>query len=349
MTDVAAGTTLSLPGIDAERVSPWLESVAGLRGPFRFDLVAGGRSNLTYAVTDADGRRVVLRRPPTGLVLESAHDVAREHRIISALGPTAVPVPPVLGLCTDLAVTGAPFYVMEFVDGVILRDERAVEAHVPVEDRHRLAESLIDAMADLHAVDPDAVGLGDLSRRDGFAERQLRRWHKQWTASRSRDIPAIAEGHRRLSARVPPQRRLGIVHGDFRLDNTVFRPDGSVSAVLDWELCTLGDPLADLGLLLTYWIAPDDDRAPALTGTPTRVEGFPDRRFLVDRYAARTGADVTPVGFWMALGYWKLACIAEGIHARYAAGVMGDDGLDPDVIARAAPLLAEEALRVLDA
>lgn len=164
MSDVTASTAVSLPGIERDRVSPWLREHAGLRGTLAYDLVAGGRSNLTYRVTDAEGRRVVLRRPPTGLVLESAHDVAREHRIISALLPTAVPVPPVLGLCEDPAVTGAPFYVMEFVDGAILRDERAVEAAFAVGDRHRLAETLVDAMADLHAVDPDAVGLGGLSR-----------------------------------------------------------------------------------------------------------------------------------------------------------------------------------------
>jgi len=346
VSDVAA---TGAAGLDVVGVSLWLEAnVPELEGPFSFELIAGGRSNLTYGIRTATGDRLVLRRPPTGHVLESAHDVAREHRIITALRDSAVPVPRTVGLCEDRGVTGAPFYVMEFVDGVVLRDEAAVDAALPRDRRPAAAESLIDAMVGLHAVRPADVGLEGLSKHEGFADRQLRRWHKQWTSSRFRDLPAIEEGHRRLSGRVPPQTRTGLVHGDLRLDNAVFGDRADVRSVLDWELCTLGDPLADLGLLLVSWLAPTDDPLLSLAGAPTRAGGFPDRSALVERYALRSGADVSAVDFWVALSAWKLACIAEGIHARYAAGVMGDDHVDLESLALQAPLLADTALAVLD-
>ncbi|MEA2208644.1 MAG: hypothetical protein QOF54_1121 [Solirubrobacteraceae bacterium] len=337
------------PGIELARVSSWLErNVAEARGPFALRLVAGGRSNLTYEVRDARGRRMVLRRPPLGHVLNSAHDMAREYRIMSALARTPVPVPRMLAFCAEREVTGAEFYVMGYEAGPILREQDDVERHFSVAQRRHAADALIDALCLLHAVDPDAVGLGELSRRDGYIERQLRRWQRQWQASRSREIPALEEVHRRLQARVPAQRRLAIVHGDYRIDNMVFDADADVQAVLDWELCTLGDPLADLGLLFVYWVQPGEDTNFMLSGTPTLAEGFPPREHLLARYAKASGADVSQISYYVAFGYWKLACIAEGIYARYKAGAMGDDGTSIERLAGQVPALADAALAAVE-
>jgi aminoglycoside phosphotransferase (APT) family kinase protein len=338
--------TGTIGGVARETVDPWLaRHVPGARGPFRYTLIAGGRSNLTYEVVAADGRRMVLRRPPLGNVLQSAHDVGREHRIISALRPTPVPVATPLALCEDPDVTGAPFYVMDFVDGAILRSEEEAERAFDEAQRAAIGRSLVDVLVDLHAVDPDEVGLGTLGRREGYAERQLRRWHAQFESSKDRELPSLDEAYRRLSTHVPPQRRTSVVHGDYRIDNCILAPDGAVRAVLDWELCTLGDPLADLGLLLVYWVEPDEDPSRVLTGSATAAPGFPDRASVVQRYAERSGADVSALDFYVALGYWKLACIFEGIRARYGAGVMGDDGFSVEASGAQVARLADAALR----
>jgi aminoglycoside phosphotransferase (APT) family kinase protein len=310
-------------GIDAGGVTAWFEAhVPGVAPPLRFELIAGGRSNFTYSVSDTGGQRFVLRRPPLGPLLPSAHDMAREHRIITALAGSPVPVPPVVGLCADEAVTGAPFYVMRFVDGIILRDPAVVEP-VPESVRWAASEALVDVLAELHAVDPDDVRLGDLGRRDAYVERTLRRWRSQWEKSKTREIPLIEEVADRLGTDIPAAGPARIVHGDYRLDNTIVGPeDGRVRAVLDWELCTLGDPLADLGQLLMYWAEPDDEFS-ALFWAPTRAQGFPARKDVAARYAARSGRDLSELDFYVALAYWKGACILEGVYARYASGVYG--------------------------
>jgi aminoglycoside phosphotransferase (APT) family kinase protein len=338
-------------GLDSQRVPQWISAhVGAVAAPFEFELIAGGRSNLTFAVTDAEGRRFVLRRPPLGHVLETAHDMGREFRILSALRGTGVPVPEPLAFCADPDVNGAPFYLMEFADGAILRDADEAERGFAEPDRGRLADALVRTLGDLHAIDPDAVGLGTLGRPDGYVERQLRRWQRQWELARSREIPAIDEVHRRLSERIPEPQRRSIVHGDYRIDNMVFRPDGTVRAVLDWELCTLGDPLADVGLLAVYWARPGDDAVSLLLAqAPSRAPGFPERAELLDAYARHTGADLSEIDFYIALGYWKLACIAEGVYARYRAGVMGDDGMDPARLGEQVFQLAEAALATLTA
>jgi aminoglycoside phosphotransferase (APT) family kinase protein len=336
-------------GIDARRVSAWIEeNVEGFAGPFTFRLIVGGRSNLTFEVRDAAGRKMVLRRPPLGELLPSAHDMSREHRIMSALAPTNVPVPKMLGVCRDPEVNGGPFYVMRFAEGAILRDEAEVEASFAPDQRTAVADSLIDSLCDLHLVDPDTVGLGDLSKREDYIGRQLRRWNRQYEASNPRDIPAVAEAHRLLAERVPEQQRLAIVHGDYRIDNTVFAADNSVEAVLDWELCTLGDPLADLGLLLVYWVEPGEDSSFMLSGTPTLAAGFPDRQHLLARYGERSGADLSQIDYYVAFGSWKLACIAEGILTRYSAGVMGDDDISIERLSAQTPLLAGMAMERLE-
>lgn len=314
----------TINGVDVDRVTTWFEAnIAGARGPLEFDLIAGGHSNLTFGVTDRAGNRFVLRRPPLGHVLATAHDMGREHKIISALGPTPVPVASALGLCTDASVNGAPFYVMDFVYGQVLRDPD-IAGHLTPQARRRASLSLADTLAKIHAVDPDEVGLGDLGKRDGYIDRQLRRWYGQWAQSKTRELPAIDDVHAALSVRVPEQGPAAIVHGDYRLDNCMTDPDGDVIAVLDWELCTLGDPLADLGLLMVYWAEPGDDAAMALTA-PTALEGFLTRRELLDRYAEVSGRDLGHIDFYTAFGYWKLACIIEGVYARYIGGALGSD------------------------
>jgi aminoglycoside phosphotransferase (APT) family kinase protein len=321
-----------LDGLDLDRVGRWIEAhVEGTRGPFDATLIGGGRSNLTFAVTGADGRRLVVRRPPLGHVLATAHDVGREFRIIAALGPTPVPVPAALAVCSDESVNGAPFYVMEFVDGVVLdRPEKADLLDPPT--RGRASENLVDTLADLHAVDIDAVGLGDLAKRDGYIERQLRRWQRQWADSKTRELPAIDEVAQRLSARIPPQHEVTIAHGDYRFGNCLTDPvSGRINAVLDWELCTLGDPLADVGYFGVYWADPGmGSRRP---NDPSGAEGFPTYAELLARYTRRTGRDLTGIDYYVAFQSWRLAVISEGVYARFLHGAMGDQGVGADELA----------------
>jgi aminoglycoside phosphotransferase (APT) family kinase protein len=309
-------------GIDRERLEPWLAEHVGARAPLSFERIAGGRSNLTYRVGDAGGGSWILRRPPMGATLGSAHDMGREHRILSALAPAGLPVPTPVALCEDEDVTGAVFYVMELVDGLVLRDEDDVTGAFDEDGRRAIGFALVDTLVDLHAVEPAAVGLGELGRHDGYAERQLKRWKRQWDASKTRELASMDEAHERLAARVPPQLGTSLVHGDYRLDNVILSRTGDVAAVVDWELCTLGDPLADLGLLMVYW-AERRDKVVPLTRSPTLAPGFPSREELSARYAERSGRDISQLDFFVALGYWKLAAILEGVYARYSAGAYG--------------------------
>ena len=318
-------------GIDQARVSVWLaDHIDGAEPPFDFELIVGGRSNLTFMVIDRDRRRFVLRRPPTGPVLATAHDMVREHEIISAVGLTDVPVPPALGLCTDEQVNGAPFYVMGFVDGVVLDGPEKAEELSPDVGR-KASEHLIDVLADLHAVDVDTVGLGDLAKRTGYVERQVRRWSTQWEKSKTRELPAIDEVAELLARRIPEQHGVSIAHGDYRFGNCLIDPvDGRIQAVLDWELCTLGDPLADVGYLGVYWTDPGQERD--RINDPTGLEGFPTYAEMVDRYARRTGRDVSDIDYYVAFGSFRLAVISEGVYARYLHGAMGDQDIDPALL-----------------
>lgn len=331
-------------GLRPETLVPWLAAhVPGLRAPLRFDLIAGGMSNLTYRVEDAAGTAYVLRRPPLGAVLSTAHDVRREHRILAALAASAVPVPPVVAVCADDAVTGAPFFVMRFVEGEILRTaDGADPAAVAV--RQRVGRELVDVLVEIHRTDVDAIGLGDLARRDGYLGRQLARWHRQYALSSHVRVPLIDALYALLAERMPAQAEATLVHGDHRLENCLVGPGGDVRAVLDWELATLGDPLADLGLFLAYWRPPAD-----LTCLPqtTRAEGFDTREEIVARYRDRTGRTVSRIGYYIAFGYWKLACILSGVHARHVAGDMGPDAVDVTNLPRQIELLAEAAADAL--
>ena len=327
-----SGTPPHAPvGIAPAAVTEWMVThVDDLTAPLRFDLVAGGHSCLTYVVTDSSDRRVVLRRPPLGHVLSTAHDVVREHRILSALSSTGVAVPRTLGVCEDLSVNEAPFFVMDHVDGVVLHDAGVVEALLPDPAARRAAGlGLVDALAELHAVDVDAVGLGDLSRRTGYLDRQLKRWSIQWESSQTRDLPEMEQLHGWLVEHRPDEQRTGIVHGDFRLGNILLRPDGTVAAILDWELCTLGDPTADVAYLLRSWTQPGEPVGPHLIA-PTSVGGFPTREELVERYQATTGARIDHLDYWMAFNAWRSAAISEGVLRRYLDGTMGSapDDLD---------------------
>ncbi|HEX9969917.1 MAG TPA: phosphotransferase family protein [Acidimicrobiales bacterium] len=340
-----------IEGIDSEAVSAWfVENIPGTVLPLTFDLIAGGRSNLTFKVTDAEGNASVLRRPPTSHVLPTAHDMGREHRIISALQSTPVPVAPVRGFCDDESVNGKPFYVMGYVEGHVLRDRVDAEKTLDEQARTAAGLSIADVLAEIHAVDVDAVGLGELGRRDGYIERQLKRWYGQFKQSNEqtgRAVPLVDEVHDFLSTHVPPQHGTAIVHGDYRLDNTILGDDGQVRAVLDWEICTLGDPLADVGLLMVYWGEAGDDITP-LGNPPTSAPGFASRADLIARYAERSGRDVSQLDLYVAFGYWKLACILEGVYARYAGGAMGGDRSGFDVFAEQVVRLAEAAKEATD-
>lgn len=342
-TGTADGTAEAPEGIDRAGVEAWFaEHAPGVRPPLSFERISGGHSNLTYSVRDSAAGRWALRRPPLGKRLGSAHDMGREHRVVSALASTPVPVAPVVGLCEDESVNGAPFYVMEFVEGPILRGLAEAEAFPDEGDRRAIGERVVDTLVEIHAVDPDAAGLGELGRKEDYVARQLHRWQGQWEKSKTRELPVIDAVHERLAARIPEQGPATIVHGDYRLDNMILTPRGEVAAVVDWELCTLGDPLADVGLLMVYW--PEAGEELVALGQPaTLAPGFPGREELKARYAERSGRDLSQLDFFVALGYWKLAIILEGVYARYAAGGYGrvDPGIEE--FARLVERLAEAA------
>ena len=332
-------------GADPSVVGPYLAEVLGdpaWRRP-QVDLIPSGMSNLTYVVTPRGGAAddaVILRRPPTGSVLATAHDMSREFRVISALGPTPVPVPRTLHLCSDPAVLGAPFYLMERVVGLHVRDDLPPGYADQPAQRRVIADRLVDVLADLHAVDPAAVGLADFGRPEGFLARQVRRWTDPVGRDARPEPPGPGRaGRASWPETVPASRRSAIAHGDFRIDNCLLDPvePGRVRAVLDWEMSTLGDPLADLGMLFVYWPEPGEDRATEL-GRVTTLPGFPTRHELAERYAARTGADLADLPWYVGFSFFKFAVIVAGIVARSAAGAMAGkdtagwaDRIDPCV------------------
>jgi aminoglycoside phosphotransferase (APT) family kinase protein len=345
------GTAADAPeGIDAPAVEAWFgANVPGAEPPLSFKRISGGRSNLTFGVSDSAGGRWALRRPPLGKRLGSAHDMGREHKVISALQPTPVPVPPVAGFCEDESVNGAPFYVMEFVDGPVLRTPEDAEGF-DEPARRAIGEGVVDTLVAIHAVDPDAVGLGDLGRKQDYVLRQLKRWQGQWEKSKTREVPALDAVHEQLAARVPEQGPATIVHGDYRLDNMILTPAAEVAAVVDWELCTLGDPLADVGMLLVYWSEAGDELMP-LFAPATIAPGFPRREEVRNRYAERSGRDLSQIDYFVALALWKIAIILEGVYARYSGGQYGkpEEGFEEfaKIVERMAGA-AEEAVRRLD-
>jgi len=343
--------THALPGLDLPAVAAWLDRANPglLAGPPSAQLVAGGRSNLTYILDDGS-RRMVLRRPPLGHVQATAHDMSREFRVIGALAGTAVPVPVALALCSDPDVNGAPFYLMSHVDGAVLRRRRDLDGIDPAA-RAVLARAMVDVLADLHAVDADAVGLGDFGRPEGFLARQVRRWSTQLDGSRSRDLPGIDALRDRLAGSVPdrtPAPRC-VVHGDYRLDNLIVGAASDphpVRAVLDWEMATLGDPLADLGLLLAYWDGLGGMDNPIVEAIGPKA-GFPDGAALSQWYLARSAAngravELAELDWYRGFGFFKIAVILEGIHFRFQQGQTVGAGFDR--IGDVVPLLIDLGL-----
>ncbi|MCL7379257.1 phosphotransferase family protein [Streptomyces sp. 35G-GA-8] len=317
------------PGLDPEQLRGHLDrALPGLvSGPLDARLIEGGRSNLTYAVTDSadPAHRWVVRRPPLGHVLATAHDMKREYRVIEALHPTAVPVPEPLSLCEDESVLGAPFYVMEYVAGTPYRTAEQLAPLGPERTRGAVL-ALVDTLVELHAVDPAAVGLGDFGRPDGFLDRQLRRWGKQLDASRNRELARIDELHAALGRSLPGSPAPTVIHGDYRLDNVLIDEDDRIRAVLDWEMSTLGDPLTDLGLLVMYSTPLE------LTGSPisttAEAAGHPTSGELIERYAAGSGRDTSAISWYTAFAWFKLAVILEGIHYRHTLGQTVGPGFD---------------------
>ena len=335
-------------GIHSENVTNWLsDRVPALEPPLEFSLIAGGHSNLTYRCEDVAGNAYVLRRPPLGHVLESAHDMGREHKIIDALKDAAVPVPKNYGLCKDKSVNDADFYVMEFIDGLVLNDS-TVSVQLSDTDRRAISEDVAEILCQLHAINPDAVGLGDLGRKEAYLARQINRWVKQWEASKTDEIPAMEESCRILQERMPEQVGATIVHGDYRLGNMIVR-DGHVQAILDWELCTLGDPLADVGYILNNWVTADE--VPEMGEndmSPTAVGGFFTRDEFTDFYASKTGRDLSEINYYRAFSHWRLAAIGQGVYKRYLVGAMGENR-DVDIERQQQSVIrrAEAALELL--
>ncbi|WP_399883160.1 phosphotransferase family protein [Streptomyces sp. BBFR51] len=332
------------PGLDLDRLRALLdrERPGLVTGALSGRLIEGGRSNLTYAVSDGTARWVV-RRPPLGHVLATAHDMRREHRVISALHPTDVPVPRPVLLCEDEEVLGAPFYVMEFVEGTPYRTAEQLAPLGPERTRAAVL-NLVDTLVGLHAVDPAEVGLADFGRPEGFLDRQLRRWAKQLDASRDRDLAGIDELHATLGRQLPPSPAATVVHGDYRLDNVLIGGENDdIRAILDWEMSTLGDPLTDLGLLVMYSMPLGLPDSPV--STTARAPGHPAPAELIERYAARSGRDVSAVAWYTAFAWFKLAVILEGIHYRYTLGQTVGPGFDR--IGDLVPVFIEHGLTTL--
>ncbi|MEU7060823.1 phosphotransferase family protein [Streptomyces sp. NPDC046197] len=331
------------PGLDLDRLHGLFDRERpGLaQGPLTGRLIEGGRSNLTYEVSDGVSKWVV-RRPPLGHVLATAHDMKREHRVISALHPTDVPVPRPVLLCEDEEVLGAPFYVMEYVDGTPYRTADQLAPLGPERTREAVL-SLVDTLVGLHAVDPAEVGLEDFGRPEGFLDRQLRRWGKQLDASRNRELAGIDELHAALGHALPTSPAPAVVHGDYRLDNVLIGPDDKIKAILDWEMSTLGDPLTDLGLLVMYSMPLGMPHSPV--STTAEAAGHPAPAELIERYAARSGRDVSAVSWYTAFAWFKLAVILEGIHYRYTLGQTVGRGFD--LIGDLVPVFIDHGLTTL--
>ncbi|TCK21892.1 aminoglycoside phosphotransferase (APT) family kinase protein [Pseudonocardia endophytica] len=335
-------------GVRPAVLAAWMRERELVDGPVHVARISGGHSNLTFRVSDDAGSVWALRRPPTGGVLATAHDMSREWRFISTLAPTPVPVPDPVAYCDDADVIGAEFYLMGFVDGVVPGDPESGE-RIPQDIRRSCGLDVADVLAELHAVDPDEVGLGDLHRPGSYLERQLRRWHRQVHESAIEDLSAVDEAHRLLTERMPATGETRIAHGDYRPGNLSFGADGRIAAIFDWELATLGEPLADLGWVLASWARPDDTQRAITTG-PTAADGWPERDEVAQRYAERSGRDLSELPYFLAFARWRSACIGAGVYTRYKRGNMGSGAqVGPELEQRAEQVVteAEAALAAL--
>lgn len=318
-------------GYDVPAVEAWIkDNIATLDPPFEWTRLEGGHSNLTYALVDRQGNQAVIRRPPRGELLPKAHDMSREWALISALGPTNVPVPGAFGFCESPDITGAWFYVMGFVDGHPLYSAADTEKWVPESKRALMSHSFIDVLAELHALDPDDIGLGDLGKKDSYVGRQLKTWYRSWTASvepANYDDPRAHELLEYFQKHLPEQEMARVVHGDYGLHNCLIGPDCTVAAVVDWEISTLGDPLADLAYALNQWPEPDGEIPES---APTSLPGFPSREVLAERYAEKTGRDLSKLEYYLGFNRWKTAAIVHGVYARYMESKKSTAGVDLD-------------------
>jgi aminoglycoside phosphotransferase (APT) family kinase protein len=331
-------------GLDLDALTPWFAAhVDGAGdGPLTAELISGGKSNLTYLVRSA-AHEWVVRRPPLGHVVATAHDMGREYKVIAGLAGTPVPVPHVFAQCTDDSVIGAPFYVMEHVDGRILRTFDEIST-LDEDEARRCSHALVDVLAELHSVDFEAVGLGEFGKPDGFLARNVARWGKQWQANKTRELPAIDEVARRLDAALPQSGPPSIVHGDYRLDNTMLANDdaGRIVAVLDWEMSTLGDPLTDLALLVVYWGEGNTEGVITSTAGVSKVPGFITASEVVERYEKQSGRSIEHFDFYVSFALYKLAVILEGINARFKMGKTVGDAFES--MDAAVAILADAAL-----
>ena len=315
-------------GYDVEAVEAWIAgNVKGLTPPLTWTRLQGGHSNLTYRIDDGEGRAAVIRRPPQGELLPKAHDMSREWALISALGSTAVPVAPAMAFCENPEITGAWFYVMGLIDGQPLYSAQETEGRIPRDERQTLAWSFVDVLADLHKLDPDEIGLSDLGKKEDYVGRQLRTWFRSWTSSindAEYDDPRAHEIRDYLAGNIPDQGPAKVVHGDYGLHNCLIGANYKVVAVVDWEISTLGDPLADLGYALNAWAEPGEGRE----GAATALSGFPTRAELAARYEEQSGRDLSKLNYYIGFNWWKSACIIHGVYARYRAGKKSTEGVD---------------------
>ena len=325
--------SLGPEGYDVTAVEAWIAAnVEGLTPPLQWTRLQGGHSNLTYGIEDRNGAAAVIRRPPQGELLPKAHDMSREWALISALGGTAVPVPKAMGFCEDPSVTGAWFYIMGLIDGHPLYNSDDTHLWVPENKRHTMAMSFIDVLAALHDVDPDQVGLGELGKKENYVGRQLKTWYRSWTSSITAadyDDPRAHELQHFFLNNMPDQGPARVVHGDCGLHNVLIGPNHNVAAVVDWEISTLGDPLADLAYALNPWPDPTDSE-PILPEAATAPNGFPSRTELAQRYAQKTGRDLSKLDYYIGFNRWKTAAIIHGVYARYCEGKKSTDGVDMD-------------------
>ncbi|MGA9276265.1 phosphotransferase family protein [Ilumatobacter sp.] len=317
-------------GFDVEIVESWIAAETRVEPPCRWRRLEGGHSNLTYELTDAAGEQYVIRRPPQGKLLPKAHDMLREYRIIAALHPVGVPVAEPIGFCDDRDVCERHFYVMGKVGGEALYTAEQTAPRLTPTARAGVGESFMSVLAHLHSIDPSEVGLDDLGRHDGYIARQLRTWYGSWTASAEAaeyDDARVHDLYERLVAEIPEQGPARVVHGDYGVHNVMVDESGVVVAVLDWEIGTLGDPLADFAYALNAWAEPSDGPTAAATA-PTALPGFSSREDLIGYYADRTGADLSNLGYYRAFNSFKTACIVHGVYARYKLGMKSTDGID---------------------
>ena len=347
-----------VPGVDdVAGLGRWLadNGIGGGDGPPEVRLIGGGRSNLTYRLdtggTGPGRAPLVLRRPPLGHVLPTAHDMAREYRVLTALTGTAVPVPRPVAICQDPSVIGAPFYLMDYVDGAVLRAREDADVLTPAQAA-RLSGRFAEMLATIHGLDVRAAGLAGFGRPEGYLARQLDRWQRQWELSVTREMPGYDDLTHRLAAGLPAVSEAapagGLVHGDYRLDNMLVVPgdEPRIAAVVDWEMSTLGNPLADLGLALVYWTEPGEQGWLALGGTVTTAPGFATREQLAAQYARITGTDLSRISYYMAFGCFKLAVVLEGIHARFLQRKTVGEGFERE--GKVVPVLIERAHQLLD-